>query len=200
MNKFTVCLTGGIASGKTHVSDRFAELGACIIDTDVLARQVVEPGTVGLSKLVAAFGEHICRPDGHLDRGKLKQTIFSDQAKLQTVNDILHPLIWEAGKHASAQNNNPMEIWVIPLFNENTTQIHFDRVLVVDVGESIQLERIQQRDELDLATAQAIVDAQIPRKQRLLLATDVIANNGSLENLDENIKHVYRLYQALMKD
>ncbi len=198
MNKLKVCLTGGIASGKTFVSDHFATLGACIIDTDILARHVVEPGSAGLSQLVDAFGDQILLSDGELNRRHLKQLIFSDDDKRKTVNGILHPLIWEAAEQASIMNHLPMELWVIPLYSEHSTRITFDRVLVIDVDESIQLSRIQNRDQLDEVAAQAIIDSQLSREERLLLATDVIANNQGLQELALNATRMFHFYQAMI--
>ncbi|WP_223787850.1 dephospho-CoA kinase [Marinicella meishanensis] len=197
MNKLLICLTGGIASGKTRVSDRFLQWGGAVIDTDVLARQVVQPGTPGLLRLIEHFGPGILTDNGALDRAALKQLIFQDEAARLAVNQILHPLIWAAGLAQSSQSNKQLEMWVIPLFHPGIDQIEFDRVLVVDVDPKIQIQRIMQRDGIDRSMAQAIMGTQLSREDRLQLASDVLVNNGTLEQLDEKAHDLYHMYQHM---
>lgn len=198
MEKFLVCLTGGIASGKTHVSDHLHKLGAGVIDTDVLARQVVRPGSVGLQQLFERFGSEILTSDQTLDRARLKQIIFRDEQARLAANQILHPLIWQVGQQQAAASPHPLEVWVIPLYRPDDTAMEFDRVLVIDVHEVEQISRVQQRDSVDHAMAQSIVNSQLPRKERLQLATDVLVNNGTRQALDEKIRQVHALFSVLM--
>ncbi|MGJ8664384.1 MAG: dephospho-CoA kinase [Marinicella sp.] len=197
MPKLKVCLTGGIASGKTFVSNRMALLGAQVIDADILAREVVRKGSVGLGQLINAFGVQILDGKGQLNRSMLKSLAFTDKKKLAELNGILHPLIWQAFSEHSAKNDDGVEIWVIPLFNSSTNKIHFDRVLVVDVTLENQISRMQRRDGVNLQLAESILAAQPSRLDRVDLATDVITNNGGLDLLQQNADHIYGLYKAL---
>ncbi len=194
MAELRICLTGGIASGKTRVSDAFAEMGACVIDADVVAREVVAKGTPGLSQLVSAFGSQVLNQEGALDRQRLKKEVFNDPVKLAKLNAIVHPLVIENMQAQSAQNSLPIEVFVIPLFDGSPAQGAFDRVLVVDVSEKIQLSRVMKRDSLNEKLAQAIMAAQLSRQQRLALADDVLVNDSSLEKLDHNIQLMFACY------
>lgn len=197
MSKFRVCLTGGIASGKTHVSDQLSVLGAHVIDADLLARRVVEKKTEGLARVVDSFGLNILNSDKSLNRQKLKEVVFSDKNKLVVLNSILHPLIKEAFEKESELNQNNLEVWVIPLFNEKSEYRKFNRVLVVDVEEHIQVDRVVNRDQVGQDVAHAIIDSQISRKSRLKLATDVINNSGGLNSLDISIEQIFSLFDRM---
>ncbi len=197
MEKFKVCLTGGIASGKTYVSDQLELLGAYIIDADVLAREVVARGTVGLAEIVAHFGPEVLNTDNTLNRKVLKKIVFSDKNKLGLLNEITHPLIKEAFKKQSMLNQSKLEIWVIPLLNHKSDYWGFDRVLVIDVHRKIQLARITKRDQVERKVAEAIMDSQPATNDRLKLATDVIVNNNGFESLDVSIHKVFNLYMNI---
>ena len=198
MTKFKVCLTGGIASGKTYVSDKLAELGAHVIDADILARQVVRQGSKGLAQIVASFGLGVLNNDKTLNRGMLKELVFNDKEKLVKLNSILHPLIRKAFVEASELNQMALEVWVIPLFNGDSGYMEFNRVLVVDVQEDIQLDRIKKRDQVSLGIAQAIINSQPSRQSRLALASDVIENNKDFKSLDVSIKLTCDLYNKMI--
>ncbi len=198
MSKLRVCLTGGIASGKTYVSDAFAVKGACVIDTDVIAREVVKVGSSGLSQLVHVFGDKILNNNGGLNRQQLKQVVFKDKKKLTKLNAVMHPLIINEMNSRSKQNKVPVEVCVIPLFDGNPQLGTFDRVLVVDVSQQEQLKRVVKRDGVDTKIASAIMKSQLSRKQRLALATDVLVNNRSLSALDKNIGMVSEFYSQLI--
>ena len=197
MTKFKVCLTGGIASGKTYVSNQLSALGACVIDADVLARQVVEKGSKGLTQVVDAFGEEVLNPNKTLNRARLKELVFKHKPQLQKLNSILHPLIRKAFIKASYLNQSKLEVWVIPLFNEQERYDSFDRVLVVDVKESIQLNRITVRDQISVEMAKTIISSQPSRALRLSMATDVIVNNEGIDRLDDSIRKLFDLYNLL---
>ncbi len=194
--KFKICLTGGIASGKTYVSDKLASLGMYVIDADILAREVVAKNSSGLSEVTAVFGPRVLQEDGSLNRKVLKALVFSDDKKLQQLNQILHPLIRKAFVEKSMNNNLPIELWVIPLFKGEVYQ-GFDRVLVVDVPEQTQIERMQNRDHVSVAVAKKILASQPSRIERLKLATDVINNRFTLEKLDRHVDRIFKLYSQL---
>lgn len=194
---FTVGLTGGIASGKTAVSDRFAALGVPVIDTDMIAREVVAPGHPVLQQVIAAFGEDIIDPDGQLKRRKLRELIFSNPAKQSLLEDILHPAIRNEVKRRIAKIGGSYCIVVIPLLAESGHFEWLDRILVVDVTESTQIERLIARDEVSENQARASLSAQASRETRLRIADDVIDNNGEVENLDSAVAKLHRQYVSL---
>ncbi len=193
-------LTGGIASGKTFVSNRFATLGAPVIDADILARQAVEPGSAGLKALVNEFGQSILQPDQSLDRGKLRELIFSNTAHKDTVNNFLHPIIRQLSDEAiarEAQTGTAYVIYAVPLLVETGQTERFDRIAVVDVPVGTQIARLMQRDNTTADKAQAILDAQATREQRLAIADDVIDNNGSKEHTIVQVDKLHELYSLL---
>lgn len=196
---FVVVLTGGIASGKTAVSDRFAQLNVPVVDTDVIARQVVQPGQPALAEVVAAFGQDILTPGGELDRRALRQLIFKEPAKRQLLESILHPAIGSAALQQIKALDAPYCILVVPLLRESGLFNWAHRVLVVDVAEEVQLQRVMQRDEIDREQAEAILRAQSSRAERLRLADDVIENSGELAQLDARVASLHRKYTQLAK-
>ena len=192
-----MCLTGGIASGKTYVSDRFQALGACVIDADILAREVVQKESKGLGLIVKEFGLGVLHPDGTLNRGGLKKRVFGNQSKLHTLNSILHPLIKELFLQKSAMNRKNIEIWVIPLLTAKSGYKDFNRTLAIDVDEAVQLDRVIQRDQIPVEIAQSIIESQPSRRTRLQLATDIIRNNKDLNELDKAVELFYKMVSAL---
>ncbi len=199
---FTIILTGGIASGKSAAADCFADVGIPVIDTDILARQVVAPGSNGLQQVVAAFGNEVLTEDNKLHRRKLRKIIFNDDAKREQLEAILHPLI-EAEASSQIQTleqQNPSPPYVIiavPLYSETSTFRWAHRVLVIDVSRDTQLQRLMRRDHIDRNLARQMLDAQADRETRLELADDVISNEGSLEELKENCHKMHRRYLEL---
>ncbi len=194
---FTVGLTGGIASGKTTVSDAFQALGADIIDADVAARAVVEPGQVALRELVDRFGTLILQADGRLDRAALRQQIFADPDARRQVESILHPRIRDWLQERLEASPGPYAVLVVPLLVEGGRQglaSMVDRILVVDVPEEVQIQRLMARDGSDAQQAQAILAAQASRHQRLEVADDVITNTQSPEALREAVKRLHARY------
>jgi dephospho-CoA kinase len=194
---FTVVLTGGIASGKTAVSDRFARLGVPVIDTDRIAREVVEPGQPALEEICEAFGAEYLDHTGHLDRKKMRQAIFSDRSQKSRLEEILHPRIAREALRQIAAADFPYCLLVIPLYTESARWSWIDRVLVVDVAEAVQVERVMSRDGVDRRHAQAILAAQATRRQRLDLADEVIDNSGSLDELNRQVEALHEKYLRL---
>lgn len=194
---FTVVLTGGIASGKTAVSDGFRRLGVPVIDTDIIARQLVEPGQPALGQIARVFGPGVLDPAGGLDRGKMRRLIFSDREKKDRLEQLLHPLIREEVHRRLDKVSAPYCILVVPLFAESGAYHWVDRVLLVDTGEDEQIRRVMLRDDISEEQAKAILDAQASRAQRAALADDVIDNSGTLRDLEDQIAILHQKYSSL---
>lgn len=191
-------LTGGIGSGKTTVANLFAHhYQIDIIDADIVARQVVEPGSAGLQAIEKKLGADILLTDGTLNRSKLRDTIFSNHALKNWLNALLHPMIREQMQAEIAQTTSPYCLLVIPLMVENNLQTMADRLLVVDVDEAVQIARTQQRDGVDAEQVKKILASQASRQERLAAADDVIGNNGNGDNLSEQVAELHRQYLAL---
>ena len=194
-----VGVTGGIASGKSAVAGVFADVGAVVIDTDAIAREVVEPGTRGLAHVVAAFGPQILGPDGRLDRKRLRSIVFADADARRRLERILHPLIRAAMNERSAAAEGPYQVLVIPLLVESGLATSVDRVLVVDCPENLQLERVMRRDRASEPEARAILKAQTSRAERLALADDVIVNDSDLGALERKVRELDVRYRELAR-
>lgn len=191
-----IALTGGIASGKTTVSNAFAELGAAVIDTDVIAREVVAPGTPGLRAVVEAFGRDILSGD-EIDRSLLRDRIFADAGQRRKLEAILHPLIEdEVRRRLHAPGDAPYFVLVVPLLVGSGLLHDADRVLVVDADEAVQLARLKQRDGIDDELARKMIASQTRRAERLVIADDVIDNNGDLPGLMRQIQSFHNSYLA----
>ncbi len=190
-------LTGGIASGKSTVAKLFADLGVPIIDTDQIAREVVEPGQPPLERLVERFGRGILTPDGHLDRPKLRDIVFSDPRARADLEALTHPAIGTAVEALSAAAGGPYQILVIPLLVEKGLAARLDRVLVVDCPEELQIRRLQARDGSTAQQAQAILGAQTSRTARLKAAHDVILNESDVASLRDQVATLHRRYLEL---
>ena len=189
-----VALTGGIASGKTAVSDAFGALGVPVVDTDLIARSVVEPGSPGLRQVVAAFGDGVLDADGGLDRASLRQVIFTDAQARERLEGILHPLIAQAARAELEKVTAPYAVLVVPLLVESGLFEDADRVLVVDVPERVQIQRLMQRDGVTEASARHALQAQASREQRLEKADDVLENTGTLAQLQASVSELHRQY------
>ena len=194
-SKFIVAITGGIGSGKTAVSDRFANLGIDVIDLDVASRAVVEPNSLALKEISNHFGEGMIRSNGHLDRKALRQQVFDNPIERRWLEKLLHPLIneWTLRQLRAVQTTYAMV--VNPLLRARGGYV--DRILVVDTPTEIQIERTMQRDEVPRKQAQAIVDSQLDRAGRLALADDVIPNAGSLNELNNRVRELHECYLVL---
>ncbi|ENM5917956.1 dephospho-CoA kinase [Vibrio mimicus] len=197
---FVVALTGGIASGKTTVANLFHEhFGIDLVDADVIAREVVEPGTDGLKAITAHFGQTILSQDGSLNRTALRERIFADPEQKTWLNQLLHPMIRQRMQQALAQTTSPYTLLIVPLLVENQLQNMADRVLVVDVEESIQIERTIARDNVSIEQVQAILAAQATRAQRLAIADDVLKNDAKNQKLLPQITLLHQKYLAMSR-
>ena len=196
---FRVGLTGGIASGKSTAAKFFAALGVPILDSDKVARDVVEPGQPPLERLVERFGAGILTPDGHLDRPKLRDIVFSDPLARADLEALTHPAIGAELEARSAVAGGPYQILVIPLLVEKNLAANVDRVLVVDCEEGLQLQRLRDRDGSTLKQAQAILTAQASRAARLKAAHDVIRNDSDLSAVQDQVAALHPRYLELAR-
>lgn len=190
-------LTGGIGSGKTTACNQFMSLGVPIIDADLVARDVVKPGQPGLEQIVATFGPKILAADGTLERGQLREKIFSDSSARQKLEAILHPLIRAEIKNRLSAIEATYVIMAIPLLIESGQYEIVDRILVIDVPEKQQIERICLRDGMDAEQAKHILTVQCSRSDRIAVANDVIYNTGDLEQLKSEVTKLHNFYLQL---
>jgi dephospho-CoA kinase len=198
-NILHVGLTGGIASGKSAVADLFASLGATVIDTDIIAREVVAPGQPGLAACVAAFGADILQADGALNRAILRKQVFADPARKEQLESILHPLI-RAATLAEAKRAAPgssYQIFVVPLLVETDFIALVDRVLVIDCPIEVQRARLIARDKESMTTADALIASQVSREDRLAAADDIICNDSDLAALEPAVEALHQQYLEL---
>ncbi|MGH8178573.1 MAG: dephospho-CoA kinase [Steroidobacter sp.] len=194
-----IALTGGIASGKSAVAEIFAGLGIPVLDTDQIARDVVEPGTAGLAKLVAEFGGDILDASGRLDRFRMRERVFKDPVQRKRLEAITHPAIREELARRSNEAGGDYQIHVIPLLAEGGRADVYDRVLVVDCPQEDQLRRLMARDRTHPEQARRILAAQATREQRLSIADDVIVNTGTLDDLRRFVETLHRNYLLLAR-
>jgi dephospho-CoA kinase len=196
---FRVGLTGGIASGKSTAAKFFGALGVPILDSDSIAREVVEPGQPPLERLVERFGRGILTADGHLNRPALRDIVFSDPKARADLENLTHPAIGAALEARSATAGGPYQILVIPLLVEKNLGSHVDRVLVVDCEEELQLKRLHARDGSTRAQAQAILAAQASRAARLKAADDVIRNDADMSAVQAQVSSLHARYLELAR-
>ncbi|HWM68589.1 MAG TPA: dephospho-CoA kinase [Steroidobacteraceae bacterium] len=194
---YRVGLTGGIASGKSTAAKFFGALGVPIIDTDQLARDVVEPGQPPLERLVERFGPSILTEDGHLDRPALRNIVFSDPKARADLEALTHPAIGAAVEARSAEVGGIYQILVLPLLVEKSLGSQLNRVLVVDCDEDLQIRRLQARDGSTLEQARAILNAQAARATRLKAAHDVITNEGDMTAVRDQVQKLHARYLEL---
>ena len=193
-----VGLTGGIGSGKTTVARRLAALGAAVIDTDEIAREITAPGGAAMPALRSAFGGRFIGPDGGLDRAAMRELVFEDAAQRARLESILHPAIRKASDERIREARGDYAVLVVPLLFE--TGGYLDRVrrtLVVDCPEALQVERAAARSGLTPERVKTIMAAQWPRWRRLQAASDVVWNGGREEDLDAQCERLHRYYRAL---
>ncbi|MBL0533952.1 dephospho-CoA kinase [Aeromonas dhakensis] len=194
---YVVAITGGIGSGKTTVANQFAELGIEVVDADIIAREVVEPGTPALAAIAAHFGADVIAPDGRLNRRQLRERVFTDPQAKGWLNALLHPLIRSEMQRQCAAARSPYCLLVVPLLVENRLTTLANRVLVIDVDEATQIERTCRRDGVSREQAEAILAAQASRTERLAAADDVLDNqNGTLEAIKSRIFALHETYLA----
>lgn len=191
-------ITGGIGSGKSAVTARFAACGVPVFDADLVARELVAPGEPALAEIAQAFGPDLIDSDGQLDRAALRAVVFGDDAARARLNAILHPRV-HARLQALAQAPGPAWTLVaVPLLVESIERYRWlDRILVVDVPRAVQIERAMARDGADHAAIAAVLAAQASRAARLACADDVITNDGPIEALDPIVARLHRRYAAL---
>ncbi len=193
-NPLRIGLTGGIASGKSTVADMFADLGVPVIDTDVIAREVVAPGQPALEEIREAFGARVIAEDGALDRPAMRALVFGDDEARLRLEAILHPRIGAATREQAADAGGAYQIIVVPLLLESPLRAFVDRILVVDCEEKTQMARLLSRDAESESQARRILAAQASRAERLAIADDVIANEGDLDNTREQVRRLHRRY------
>ncbi len=198
-SKLRIGLTGGIASGKSTVAKMFSEHGVPVIDTDIIARQVVEPGQPGLDAVAARFGADLVTPDGRLDRRRLRNRVFDDTEERRALEAILHPLIQARTVELADQASGPYLLLVVPLLIETGFRTLVDRVLVVDCPEAQQRTRLLSRDGETPERVERILAAQANRNKRLSAADDVIDNTNSPEETLAQVTKLHEHYLHLAK-
>ena len=190
-------LTGGIASGKTTVANFFADLGVPVIDTDVIARDVVAKGAPALAQIRADFGNAVFNDDGLLDRKAMRKLVFSDDSKRRQLEDILHPRIRATAVVQAQAVTDPYMIIVVPLLVESPMKALMDRVLVVDCSVDVQLKRLLARDTEDEAQARRMIAAQASRDERRAIADDVLLNDTDLDETRRQVDALHHRYLEL---
>jgi dephospho-CoA kinase len=192
MDSAVVGVTGGIGSGKTAATDHFASLGITIVDADLASRIIMEPGRPALAAVEERFGADILLEDGNLDRGRMRELVFREPSQRQWLEGLTHPLIAEEISRQLQAATSSYVILSSPLLLETAQKYLCDCLVVVDVAESVQLERTMARDDNDEAQVQRIIAAQMPRQQRLDLADYVVDNSGSLQELQAAVEALHR--------
>ena len=192
MSKLLVGLTGGIASGKTAVSTILAELGCEIIDTDLIAREVVEPGQPALAKIDQHFGSAVIDSNGCLNRAVLREIVFAQPREREWLEQLLHPLIRKTALDRATGSEKEVAVLVVPLLFESGQYQQTDMNLVVDIPTSLQRERVLARDGVNEAQVEKILAAQMDRQERLNRADYVIENSGTLAELEGQVETFYK--------
>src|ERR1700722_4584146 len=195
--RLRIGLTGGIASGKSTVAQRFTELRVLVIDADVSARAVVAPGTPGLARVIERFGPGVLAQSGELDRRALRDLVFSNPGARRDLESILHPLIRADMERSADQAVGPYVVMAIPLLIEGGPSDRVDRILVVDVDEVVQLRRVMERDGCTAEQARAILASQAARAARLAAADDVLLNTGTVSELRQAVDRLHERYLRL---
>jgi dephospho-CoA kinase len=192
---FCVALTGGIGCGKTVATEIFAELGAAVVDTDVISRELTAPGGAAMPKIAAEFGAEYVLPDGSLDRARMRGIVFADAAAKRRLESILHPLIREESRRRIFAAAAPYVLLVVPLLLETGSYRDLtDRVLVVDCDEARQIERVMARSAISADEVRRIMQAQIARADRVKAADDVLTNDADIDALRSEIVRLHRKY------
>jgi dephospho-CoA kinase len=192
-------LTGGIGSGKSEASKRFAARGIAVVDADIVAREVVVQGTPALTEITDRFGSGILDGSGNLNRGKLRAIIFADPAEKHWLEALLHPIINAEIRRQLANATSSYAILASPLLLETQQYQLVDRILVIDTSEQLQLERASQRDKNNEAQIKAIMQTQLARQERCARATEIIENHGSIDALENQVEQLHRRYLALVQ-
>jgi len=198
MASWVLGLTGGIGSGKSAISAMFEELGIQVVDADIVAREVVEPGSTGLEKITEHFGDEILTTDGSLDRAKLRAIIFADESQKQWLNNLLHPLIRESMLAQLQQATSQYVILVAPLLFENGLDQFCDHTLLIDVPVEVQITRTTARDNISVELAKQIIASQMPRADKQQKATDTLDNNRLLSEVKIDVQKLHEKYLTLI--
>jgi dephospho-CoA kinase len=193
-------LTGGVACGKTTVSSQFEALGVPVIDADLLAREVVEPGERGHRQVVEHFGKSILDESGAIDRRQLRQIVFSDQTERKWLESVVHPLVKERIQKRLAGIDAEYAVIVVPLLVESDMLDWFDRILVIDTEPQTQLNRLTARDAIDSALAERMMAAQTDRQKRLSCGDDILYNNSDLNHVALEVSRLHRRYSGCAVD
>lgn len=196
---YIVALTGGIGSGKSTVSWEFSRRGINVVDTDLIARSLMEPGQPALIEVVKRFGRHILDEAGSLNRSLLRRIIFESQQDRNWLNQLLHPMIRSEAQEQLARSKSAWSLWVVPLLVENKLETKADRILVIDVDPSVQCNRTMMRDQVSRGLVENILAVQASREARLSIADDVIDNNGDLDALSAQISVLHQRYLSLSR-
>lgn len=194
---FSVALTGGIGSGKSVASKIFAELGVPIIDADIVSRELVQPGQPALKQIIQEFGDDLLDQEGELNRVLLRHRAFANPNQRHRLEAIMHPLIRDAMWQQAKQADAPYVMLVVPLLYESQAHYPVNRILLIDVPEAMQRQRIKQRDQLDDDAISRILASQSSREQRLQMADDVIRNTGTRDDLRNMVKRRHYYYMQL---
>lgn len=194
---FVVGITGGIGSGKSAVTKQLEALGIVVVDADVVAREVVEPGKPALAEIVKYFGDHIVSYDGKLNRAALRKIVFESDADRKVLESITHPRIRESIQAQLAAAQSPYVVLSSPLLLESGQSAFANYVVVVDTSEATQIQRTMLRDNNDESLVQKIMAAQLPRMDRVMKADHVLDNNGTLQHLEEQVTALHRDLLAL---
>jgi len=192
-----IALTGGIGSGKTTVSELFKSKNVPIIDTDIIARQIVEQDEPAYTEIIKLFGEEILDAERNINRQAFRKIIFSSSKNRLQLESLLHPIIWDEVRLQLKSITAPYCIIVVPLLLENIAQIKavtFDRILVIDVPEEIQVERTESRDHCGASMIQNIMKNQVSRKIRIAAADDIILNTDNLDSLNGKVDQLHKQY------
>lgn len=198
---FVIGLTGGIGSGKSAAAEEFAHLGASVVDTDAIARELTERGGAALPQLERLFGAEFIAPSGAVDRKKMRERVFSDPVAKQALEALLHPLIREESQRRIAAARGAYVVHVVPLLVESPDyRQRVDRVLVVDAPEETQVARVRARSQLSESEIQAILRSQASRAERLAAADDVIDNSGTLDALRKQVAALHARYEKMTRN
>ena len=199
MAAFVLALSGGVASGKSAVTDRLRMLGATILDADQISRDVVAPGTSGLATLREHFGDSVLNPDGTLDRRAMRERIFADADARRALEAIVHPRVRDALRFGAAAIKQGIVVLAIPLLVESGHYDWVDRTVMVDARTATQQARLMARDRVDAELALKMIAAQAPRSRRLAIADEVIANDGTLNELHQRVEAAWSNWLTLTR-
>lgn len=194
---FRIALTGGIGSGKSTVTSKFRKLGVPVIDSDIISRDILKPDKPYLKKIIHEFGNDFLTNKGTLDRKKLRSIIFNDDAMKQKLENILHPAIYQEIEEQVHKIDYPYCLIVIPLLIETNATDRFDRILVVNTTESLQVERASHRDKTSIKDIEKIIKHQASYEQRLKYADDIIDNSLTIEELNDSVLKLHEKYIKL---